>query len=759
MKKTTTSIITFVILSFFAAVSVRADVIWQDTFNYGNGPIIVNSIIGPGTNSVWNRHSGAANPSDSIVNNNRLEVSTTTAYLGVTVTRSDDVNRQFVTNNSSSMYTNVQQYIYASFIVNFTNLPMANGSYFAHFKYGLPSSSSFEGKLWALAGNKAPIATNVFNNLPNTFRLGVSAVNSAIPTGVYPVDLALNTDYQVVLFWDPVDNWDLKLWVNPVSSSDVSVASNDPYTPTASNIADCLAFRQASGFGGFLTVTNVVIATTFSEAATNVWATNAVAPKIVYQPTAVTSNFVGGAVSLSAVANGQGLGSLTYQWQVSAAANNSNPVNVSGGDFSGVNANILNINNAQTGDSGYFTLVATTPYGLSTTSSVAKVAITAAPVPPTFITQPASQTVYKGVTVILSTTVSSPGTIYFTWYSNNVVVTAGQSDNPPSSTYTINNVTTNNSATYKVAVTNSIVPNNGIVSTNAVLTVLNPPVVSIAYLRSLQDPLNNYAPTVPLSQPFQVTGTVTTFTNLTTGNTSSYYLQDGTGGINIFVTGGSTFRPAQGDVVIYVGVLSSYATGLELYADTADASFPYTSYTDTGNTAPLPAPISIPMNFVSAYGLPYVNTNIGGSLVQLSDVYFGARAGTTISTNANDIIAVTNSLGQTCNVEFFDLDLDTTNQTLPTHAYTVTGVLYGDNATWAVAVTRFADIVTTAPSPIPLSAHFAGGSVTFTWGDSSFSLQSSTSVTGPYTTISGANSGFITNTTSGSPMFFRLYHP
>ena len=127
-----------------------------------------------------------------------------------------------------------------------------------------------------------------------------------------------------------------------------------------------------------------------------------------------------------------------------------------------------------------------------------------------------------------------------------------------------------------MAVTNDYTgfPTNGVVSTNGVLTVQNPPMVSIAYLRSLQDPLNAYAPTVPLTQPFEVVGTVTTYTNLTTGNTSSYYLQDGTAGINIFATGGSTFRPAQGDVVDYVGVLSAYATGFELYADTADNSVP-----------------------------------------------------------------------------------------------------------------------------------------------------------------------------------------
>jgi hypothetical protein len=755
MKKLTA----LVLCSFLAAISLRADVIWQETFNYSNGPVSITSTNGTGSTTIsnWVTHSGSQ---DCYVNNHRLEVSTTTAYGGVTATRSGDVNRQFST-TSGSIYTNVQQVIYASFIVNFTNLPTANSTYFAHFHYGIPSSTSYEGKLFALAGNPAQ-TTNNFTALPNTFRLGVCAAGTGngAPSATFPVDLALNTDYQVVLFWDPAGNADITLWVNPVSSADVSVASNDGYSPTVANIANSFAFRQASGFGGFLTISNLVIATTFSEAATNVWATNAVAPTIVYQPTAVTSNFVGGAVSLSAVANGQGLVSLTYQWQVSAAANNSNPVNVSGADFSGVNANILNINNAQPGDSGYYTLVVTTPYGLSTTSSVAKVAITSAPVPPAFITQPASQSVYKGVTVTLTTSVSSPGNVSYTWYSNNVVVTAGQNDSGASSSYVLNNVQTNFAASYKVAVTNSVVPTQGIVSTNAVLAVLIPQQVTIAYLRSLVDPLNGYYPTnSPPTIAYQVTGTVTTFTNLTTGNTASYYLQDGTAGIDIFATGGSTFRPAQGDVVTFIGVLSGYTTGLELYADTYDASFPYTSYTDTGNTAPLPTPISIPFNVVSAYGLNFVNTNLAGSLVKLTDVYFGTNAGTTIATTANETITVTNSSGQSFNLFFADLDLDTAGQTLPSYAYSVSGAMYGMNTNFSVAVTRFADIVTAAPSSIPLNLAYSGGILTFTWSDPSFVLQSSAIVSGPYTTISGASSGFTTNTTSGATLFFRLYHP
>ena len=323
--------------------------------------------------------------------------------------------------------------------------------------------------------------------------------------------------------------------------------------------------------------------------------------------------------------------------------------------------------------------------------------ISDAAVPPAFVVnggQPASQIAYKGQTVTFSTRVLSPGNLTYTWYSNNVVVTAGQHDNGYSSTYTLNNVQTNFSgASYKVSVVNDVNVTN-ITSTNAVLTVLQPQVVSIGYLRTLVDPVTFSA--TP-SIPYQVTGTVTTYTNLTTGNTASYYLQDGTGGINIFATLGSTFRPAQGDVVTWIGVLSSFATGLELYADPSGL-YPYTSYTDTGTTNALPAPIAIPFNVTNVVGYAYMNTNLAGSLVQLTDVHFGTNAGTALSTTANNTITVTNSSGQSFNLTFFYLDLDTAGKALPTNAYFVTGVLYGFQPTFSVGVTRWADIVTNPPA-------------------------------------------------------------
>lgn len=721
------------------ALSASANVIWQEKFQYTNGSVNVTgtNVVGGVMVNNWVRYSGGATPSDSYVNKNRLEVSTTSTYLGVTSTRQDDVARPF-SSTPGSTFTNAHQLIYTSFIVNFTNPPTAAGAYFGNFKYGvLAPSTTFEGRIFALAGS-----------LTNTYRLGVAVGGTLSQT--YQADLALNTDYQVVLRWDPVTDFTISLWINPISSSDPKIASNDAFTPTAANIANSWSFRQASGFGGFLTASNLVLATTFDEAATNVMTTNAVAPQIVFQPAAITTNFQNATVSLPAVATGQGFGSLIYQWQISSSPANTSPANVPGG-----NSNILSVDSSTIGNS-YYTLVVTTPWGLSTTSSVAKVAIIAPVGPPSFIAQPSSQLVYSGQNATLTTTVISPGNTTYTWYSNNIVVTAGQQDAGLSSSYVINNVDLSSSATYKVAVTNdtSLI---GIVSTNAVLSVSNAPAVSIAYLRTLVDPGTFQAPNGSTT-PYRVTGIITTYTNLTPVDTSSYYLQDGTAGINIFATFGSTFRPAQGDVVTFVGVVSSFSSGLELFADTTGR--PYTSYSVISNNFPLPAPMSVPFT-VTNNNYANMNYTIAGRLVQLSDVYFGTNSGTTITNSS--FVAVTNSAGQKFNLWFTGQSLDT-QQPLPAYASTVTGVMFGSqnggSPNFAVAVTKFSDINTSVVvTPIPLTTSYAGGILTFNWSDGSFVLQDATNVLGPYITIPGAGTGFMTNTTSKPAQFFRLYHP
>src|ERR1019366_10681701 len=84
-----------------------------------------------------------------------------------------------------------------------------------------------------------------------------------------------------IVEWDPVNLYSITLWVNPVSASDVKLISSDAVS--SPGIAANYTFRQASSFGNwFCTISNLVVATTYDEAATNVWAYNSVNPSIAY---------------------------------------------------------------------------------------------------------------------------------------------------------------------------------------------------------------------------------------------------------------------------------------------------------------------------------------------------------------------------------------------------------------------------------------------------------------------------------------------
>ena len=738
-----------------AIVCVRADLILQETFNYTNGPVSVTSTNGTGSTTIsnWLTHSGNI---DSFVNNRRLEVSSTSAYLGVSATRSGDVHR-VLTTTPNSIYTNSHQVLYASFVANFTNLPTGSGAYFAHFYV---NGTTFPCRVWALTNGTV---------LPNTFRIGIQMGSASTPNQIFPVDLALNTDYQLVIGYDPAGLDAATIWINPINSTDTSLTTSDAYAPAA-NIVNSFSFRQASGFGGFLTVSNLCVATTFDEAATNVLATNAVAPKIVYQPVASIFNFPSAVFVLSAVANGQGLGSMAYQWQVASSTNAQgrlvSPANlVDGGDITGSSTNILSFSSAVTGDSGFYALIATTPFGLSVTSSVAAVSIVDGPYPPTINVQPVNTSSYQGYPVSLNVSVASPpsgGTVSFTWYSNNVVVSSSaspngaQTDSGLSSSYGFASGLTNYSATYKVAATNS--NPGGVVSSSAVLSVIIPPSVSIAFLRQLVDPANNYQATNS-KIAYQATGIITTYTNITTGNTASYYLQDGTAGINIFATFGSTFRPAQGDVVTFVGVMSSFSSGLELFADPVagnpSSSVPYTSYTVISNNFVLPIPRIIPFTITNSAngGYANMNNNIAGRLVELTGVFFGTNSGNFVT---NGFVTVTNSLGQPFNLWVSAQAQDVIGQTWPNFAYSVSGVMFGGmnpnvplngtaNPNFAVAVTKFADINTNVGvtgsaticvgSSVTLSVQTNGGyNASFLWSPGGATTPSITVTPGSTTT-------------------------
>lgn len=87
---------------------------------------------------------------------------------------------------------------------------------------------------------------------------------------------------------------------------------------------------------------------------------------------------------------------------------------------------------------------------------------------------------------------------------------------------------------------------------------------------------------------------------------------------------------------------------------------------------------------------------------------------------------------------------------IPTFAASIAGVL-AQHATGSVytngfqlVMTQYADLVAGTPPtlPIPLVTDYTAGTLTLSWSDPSFTLQSSTNVAGPYVDVPGASSPF-----------------
>ncbi len=716
------------LLSCFAFTSIQAELVWYEGFDYPDGPIIATSTNTDGTVTNWFRHSGSAAPSDAIVANKKLQVSATG---GTPVTRQDDVGRRFCT--ADCTFTNGAQLMYASFTLNCTNLPNAAGTYFAHFHN--PPTAYF-GKVFAVAGTNSA--------LPNTWRLGVSgAANS--PSKVFPVDLALNTDYQVVIGYDPVNLWAATLWVNPVSSIDTAVTSNDSMTTVPA--VQGFAFRQASSFGNwFCTVSNLAVATSFDEAATAVWSATPVAPVVAYQPQSGT-NFVGNTVSLSVVAAGQGLGTLTYQWRKGG-------VNITNPDG---NTNVLTFLSAQVVNSGNYDVVVTTPLGQSVTSAAASLWVTNPPVPPTITTHPTNTTVYFGQTAKLAVAATGSGTISYVWYYNgNLVSSLGNpnfsGDGTPE--LTIADVQTNNNTvgTYRCEVRNEY---GGRTSSNAVLTATAAPAATIGYLRTLVDPVF-FLPTNTTAL-YTVNGIVTTWTNVTSAAHAQFYLEDETGGIAVYVAGGAAIRPQAGDNVTVTGPLGQFNSLLELNLTTANTAHRVV-INSSGN--PLPPGKVLPLGFTNSPAFGGIGNAIQlyqGSVITFTNVWFPAGfVGTNLFAGGQNY-TITNKAGETFAFRVDARVGDIIGQPIPSFAWRVTGPMgffLGTTATnrsagYQLMPTRYADIVTTPPAAASASASLTGGKPTLSWAAEPFTAYSilrATNVEGPYAAII---SGLTFNSTAG----------
>jgi hypothetical protein len=224
--------------------------------------------------------------------------------------------------------------------------------------------------------------------------------------------------------------------------SNVQTNNSGTYTVVVTNIAGSVTSSNA-----VLTVTNIP-------------------PAITVQPTNQTV-VVGSLVTLAVTATGTA--PLRYQWQVDGT----NLVN-DGSHIVGATNTVLTINNAQTNNSGNYTVIVTN-FGGSVTSSNAVLLVTASPV---ITGQPTNQTVVVGSNVKFAVTAIGTAPLSYQWRVNGTnLVNGGGISNATARVLTISNVQTNNSGNYySVIVTNSA---GSATSSNALLTVASSPVITV----------------------------------------------------------------------------------------------------------------------------------------------------------------------------------------------------------------------------------------------------------------------------------------
>ncbi|MBI2925962.1 MAG: hypothetical protein HYY24_09685 [Verrucomicrobia bacterium] len=209
-----------------AAIAVRGELLLSESFGYPDGAIV------GAAGSPWAVHSGTTGPANVVG-----------GMLELTQLDGEDIHVLFAGANVPVLY--------ASFPVNFSELPGGTGNYLAHFRG--TTATSFRGRLFVSTTDAAP----------GSFRFAIAnGANTA--AAALATDLSLNTPHLVVLRYE-VTTATTTLWLDPAAESDASVTAADSATPATMT---SFAFRQpASSTAGIgtLLVDDLRIGTAFTD--------------------------------------------------------------------------------------------------------------------------------------------------------------------------------------------------------------------------------------------------------------------------------------------------------------------------------------------------------------------------------------------------------------------------------------------------------------------------------------------------------------
>ena len=218
--------------AFNAMVIRSSGIVLSDPFNYADGSLVPNS------GRLWTTRAGTPNQVQMVFGSALLMASQT-----------EDVIARLI---SGPYETNGSTVLYASFDVRFIALPQMAPDIFAHFS-GTDANNL-----------RARVLASTTNAGFGSFRIGVANTTSSVTNVVdFPMDLSLDTSYQVVVSYD-VAAGTSKLWVNPASGAG-PVNAIDPRQPTPIN---SYGLRQSAGIGDMF-IDNLLVGTSFEAVTPN----------------------------------------------------------------------------------------------------------------------------------------------------------------------------------------------------------------------------------------------------------------------------------------------------------------------------------------------------------------------------------------------------------------------------------------------------------------------------------------------------------
>jgi uncharacterized delta-60 repeat protein len=217
------------------------------------------------------------------------------------------------------------------------------------------------------------------------------------------------------------------------------------------------ATNSAFGYGAAFTTNaglySVVVSSPYgSVTSSNATLTVNVPPTIIVHPVPVEA-VVGSNATFTVTATGDA--PLSYQWRFG------------GVNISGATAATLTLTNVQAASAGLYSVVVSNPFGSATSTN----ALLSLKTPPSFLAHPQSLTVFKGSNASFSVTPGGDGPFTYQWRFGGTNL-AGATNNP----LTLTNVQTNQAGLYSVVLTS---PYGSATSSNATLTVLDPPVIIV----------------------------------------------------------------------------------------------------------------------------------------------------------------------------------------------------------------------------------------------------------------------------------------